>query len=121
MSPRKQKNGQVVPPSEPLRVANRHEAVIDDHAGVRWVAAPPDHVPPPKCPQADAADAAILPAHVHKFGACTADLELLADWLQTCGISSVAVESISDYRIALFELPEGRGFQVYLVDPRQMP
>src|SRR5438309_2044605 len=60
-----------------------------------------------------------LPPHVRKFGACTADLELLADWLAACGVTSVAMESTGVYWIALFELLERRGFQVYLVDPRQ--
>lgn len=119
MTPRKQKNGRVVPSPEPLRVANPHAAGIDVHAAVHWVAVPPDHVPPPKSAHADAADAAKLPAHVRKFGACTADLELLADWLQACGITSVAMESTGVYWIPLFELLERRGFQVYLVDPRQ--
>src|SRR5262245_53312845 len=60
-----------------------------------------------------------LPRHVRKFGTCTADLEMLADWLQACGVTSVAMESTGVYWIALFELLERRGFEVYLVDPRQ--
>lgn len=119
MTPRKQKNGRVVPSPEPLRVANPHAAGIDVHAAVHWVAVPPDHVPAPKCVDAGAGGAANLPPHVRKFGACTADLELLADWLQACGITSVAMESTGVYWIPLFELLERRGFQVYLVDPRQ--
>ena len=121
MTPRKQKNGRVVRSPEPLRVANPHAAGIDVHAAVHWVAVPPDHVPAPKCVDAGAGDTTNLPPHVRKFGACTADLELLADWLHQCGITSVAMESTSVYWIALIKLPEGRGFQVYLVDPRQMP
>ena len=119
MTPRKQKNGRVVPSPEPLRVANPHAAGIDVHAAVHWVAVPPDHVPPPKPADSGAAAAANVPGHVRKFGACTADLELLADWLQACGITSVAMESTGVYWIPLFELLERRGFQVYLVDPRQ--
>jgi transposase len=59
-----------------------------------------------------------LPPHVRKFGACTADLELLADWLQQCGITRAAMESTRVYWIPLFELLERRGFRVHLVDPR---
>src|SRR5437773_545993 len=44
---------------------------------------------------------------------------MLADWLQACGVTSVAMESAGVYWIALFELLERRGFEVYLVDPRQ--
>ncbi len=56
---------------------------------------------------------------MRKFGACTADWELLADWLQACGGVTVAMESTGVYWIALFELLERRGLQVFLVDPRQ--
>ncbi len=118
MTPRRQKNGRVVPSPEPLRVANPHAAGIDVHAQVHWVAVPPDHAPP-KFGDADPGGASNLPPHVRKFGACTADLELLADWLRQCGITSVAMESTGVYWIPLFELLERRGFQVYLVDPRQ--
>jgi transposase len=117
MTPRKQKNGRVVPSPEPLRVANPHAAGIDVHAAVHWVAVPPDHVPPTSA--AGAGSAPNAPPHVRRFGACTADLELLADWLQQCGVTSVAMESTGVYWIPLFELLERRGFQVFLVDPRQ--
>src|SRR5262245_56613595 len=40
MTPRRQNNGRVVPPAEPLRVANPHAAGIDVHAQVHWVAVP---------------------------------------------------------------------------------
>jgi transposase len=119
MTPCRQKHGRVVPPPEPLRVANPHAAGIDVHAQAHWVAVPPDHVPPPKTGDSDPGGAATLPPYVRKFGACTADLELLADWLRQCGITSVAMESTGVYWVPLFELLERRGFQVYLVDPRQ--
>ena len=41
MTPRKQKNGRVVPSPEPLHVANPHAAGIDVHAAEHWVAVPP--------------------------------------------------------------------------------
>jgi transposase len=97
-----------------LRVANPHAAGIDVHAKEHWVAVPPGDAPPARVDQP-----AHLPRHVRKFGACTADLEMLADWLQVCGVTSVAMESTGVYWIALFELLERRGFEVYLVDPRQ--
>jgi hypothetical protein len=56
---------------------------------------------------------------VRCFGTCTADLEMLADWLRQCGVTTVAMEATGVYWIALFELLERRGFEVYLVDPRQ--
>jgi hypothetical protein len=43
----------------------------------------------------------------------------LADWLQQCGVKTIAMESTGIYWIPLFELLEARGFEVFLVDPRQ--
>jgi transposase len=99
---------------ESLCVTNRHAAGIDIHLAEHWVAVPPESAPPP--PKGHPAN---LPAHVRKFGTCTADLEMLADWLTACGITTVAMESTGVYWIALFELLERRGFEVFLVNPRQ--
>jgi hypothetical protein len=41
--------------------------------------------------------------------------------LTACGITTVALESTGVYWIPLFELLEGRGFEVILVDPGTMP
>src|SRR5262245_44024296 len=60
-----------------------------------------------------------LPPHVRSFGACTADLITLANWLTTCQVRTVVMESTGIYWIPLFELLEARGFQVLLVEPRQ--
>src|SRR5262245_43563909 len=99
---------------ERLRVTNSHAAGIDIHSEIHWVAVPPeDALPPPSDHPAN------LPANVRSFGACTADLHRLADWLAECGIKTVAMESTGIYWIPLFELLESRGFEVYLVDPRQ--
>jgi len=57
---------------------------------------------------------------VREFAAFTADLNALADWLAKCGITSVAMESTGVYWIPLFELLEQRGFEVKLVDARQV-
>ena len=57
---------------------------------------------------------------VREFGAFTADLNALADWLQQCGVTTVAMESTGVYWIPLFELLEGRGFEVKLVDARHV-
>jgi transposase len=111
MTPRRRPDGRIVSPPEPLPVTNPHAAGIDVHAARHYVAVSPAAVP------ADAAGS--LPSHVRTFGACTADLETLADWLKACGVTTVAMESTGVYWIPLFELLEQRGFQVYLVDPRQ--
>ena len=114
MTPRKEKNFRFAQTAEPLEVKNPHAAGIDVHPAEHWVAVPPDHAPPP--PKDHPGN---LPPYVRKFGTCTADLEMLADWLQQCRITTVAMESTGVYWIPLFELLERRGFQVYLVDPRQ--
>jgi transposase len=115
MTPRKTKTFRMPPqPAEPLRVQHPHAAGIDVHAAVHWVAVPPESAPVPPADQPPQ-----LPPHVRKFGACTADLEALADWLAQCGVTTVAMESTGIYWVPLFELLERRGFGVFLVDPRQ--
>ncbi|MBA3569285.1 MAG: IS110 family transposase [Pyrinomonadaceae bacterium] len=57
---------------------------------------------------------------VREFGAFTTDLQALADWLTKCGITTVAMESTGVYWIPLFEILEQRGFEVKLVDARQV-
>src|SRR5262245_10087840 len=114
MTPRDQKTERR--PSAParLRVMNPHAAGIDVHANVHWVAVPAEDAPapPPDHPRN-------LPPHVRSFGACTADLIALANWLATCHVRTVVMESAGSYWIPLFELLESRGFQVLLVEPRQ--
>ena len=61
---------------------------------------------------------------VQRFGAFTADLYALAEWLRQCQIETVVMESTGVSWIALFEVLEERGFDVKLVDPhavRQVP
>lgn len=57
---------------------------------------------------------------VRCFGTFTADLGALADWLQRCGIETVAMESTGVYWIPVFEILEARGFQVQLVEPGKL-
>lgn len=57
---------------------------------------------------------------VREFSSCTADLCAIADWLSTCGVDVVAMESTGVYWIPLFELLESRGFKVLLVNARHV-
>jgi transposase len=57
---------------------------------------------------------------VRKFGAFTADLEAMADWFKQCGVTSVAMESTGVYWLPLFQILERRGFEVILVNARQI-
>jgi len=64
---------------------NLHAAGIDVGAESHAVAVPPsDDFSPVRC-----------------FGACTADLDAWADWLATCGMTTVALESTGGYGISL--------------------
>ena len=44
----------------------------------------------------------------------------MADWLQSCGIRSVAMESTGVYWIPLFQILETRGFEVFLVNAQHV-
>lgn len=57
---------------------------------------------------------------VREFRAFTVDLYQLADWLEECGVQTVAMESTGVYWIPLFQVLEERGFDVMLVDPRRL-
>ena len=55
---------------------------------------------------------------VREFGAFTRDLQAIATWLASCGVTKVAMESTSVYWIAVYETLERAGFEVMLVPPR---
>lgn len=57
---------------------------------------------------------------VREFGTFTTDLQQLVNWLKDCGITTVALESTGVYWIPVFELLERAGFEVRLVDARQV-
>jgi transposase len=57
---------------------------------------------------------------VREFKSFTADLHELANWLERCGVKTVAMESTGIYWIPLFEILEARGFEVRLVNPKHL-
>jgi transposase len=79
---------------------NLNAAGIDIGSGEHWVSVPADRDPQP----------------VRRFGCFTPDLQALADWLQQCGVETVAMESTGVYWIPLFQILETRGFEVKLVN-----
>lgn len=90
--------------STDLQLLNEHAAGIDIGAQRHYVAVPP------------AAD-----AHpVREFSVFTKDLYAIADWLDSCGVKSVAMESTGVYWVPLFEVLDERGFEVKLVDARKV-
>uniref|UniRef100_UPI002D7F31FE IS110 family transposase n=2 Tax=Paraburkholderia aspalathi TaxID=1324617 RepID=UPI002D7F31FE len=52
---------------------------------------------------------------VREFGAMTGDLNAMADWLLSCGVDTVALESTGVYWIPVYEVLEQRGLTVWLV------
>lgn len=60
------------------------------------------------------------PSPIRRFETYTVDLHRLADWLKSCGIKMVAMESTGIYWIPVFEILEMRGFEVSLVNARHL-
>jgi transposase len=57
---------------------------------------------------------------VREFGCHTRDLQELADWLVNSGVDTVALESTGVYWIALYEVLEARGLEVWLVNAKSV-
>jgi transposase len=57
---------------------------------------------------------------VRVFKTFTVDLYALANWLEACGVDTVAMESTGVYWIPIYEILEARGFKVYLVNARHI-
>jgi transposase len=57
---------------------------------------------------------------VRRFSTFTNDLIRIADWLKSCGVTSVAMESTGVFWIPLFQILEDRGFRVCLVNARHV-
>lgn len=89
-----------------LEKVNLNACGIDVAAGMHAVAVPPGSSP-------DGED-------VKEFEAYTRDLHAIADWLAACDVRTVAMESTGVYWVVLYELLESRGFEVHIVDPRQL-
>ncbi|WP_287877296.1 IS110 family transposase [Acidovorax sp.] len=87
-----------------ITLTHPNAAGIDIGSASHFVAVPPDRDDEP----------------VREFPSFTLDLHRLADWLDACGIDTVAMESTGVYWIPLFELLESRGFTVLLVNARHV-
>jgi transposase len=91
-------------PAKTLPQVTANAAGIDVGGESHFVAVPADRAAEP----------------VRQFGPFTNDLYRLAEWLNECGIETVALESTGVYWIPLFQVLEERGFEVKLVDARQL-
>jgi len=86
-----------------LTITNPDAAGIDIGARVHYVAVPEDRAE----------------VSVRSFGAYTAQLDEIVQWLKDCAIKTVAMESTGVYWIPLYQKLEEAGFEVLLVDARQ--
>jgi transposase len=105
LSPRykgKKKSRAVAKTPASLPVLHPHAAGLDIGAREIYVAVPPGRDPKP----------------VRAFATFTADLHALRDWLQACGVTSVAMESTGVYWIPLFQILEAAGLEVCRVNAR---
>lgn len=85
-----------------LPIVNARAAGIDIGSRIQVVAVPPELSDDP----------------VRTFQSFTADIERMADWLISLGITTVAMESTGVYWIPVYEILEDRGLTVILANAR---
>ncbi|HEX2715965.1 MAG TPA: IS110 family transposase [Candidatus Acidoferrales bacterium] len=85
-----------------LEVVHPHAAGIDIGNEFHYVAVPPgrDSI------------------QVRRYGCTTDELKAMASWLSLCGIRTVAMQSTGVYWIAVYDILQAAGFEVYLVNAR---
>jgi len=86
-----------------LEVVHRRAAGIDIGNEAHYVAVPSDRDN----------------QSVRRFGCTTAELNEMAAWLKQCGIRTVAMQSTGVYWIAVYDILEAAGLEVYLVNARE--
>jgi transposase len=85
-----------------LEVVHADAAGIDIGNETHYVAVPPTRDSQP----------------VRRFGCTTAELKEMAVWLKQCAIRTVAMQSTGVYWIAVYDILEQAGLEVYLVNAR---
>src|SRR2546427_5513240 len=101
---RKRKNNKTKIGAPVLHCLNPNAAGVDVGATEIYIAVPADR----------------HPQSVRHFSTFTEDLHAAADWLKSCQIETVAMESTGVYWIPLFQILEARGFTVFLVNARHV-
>ena len=102
-SSRASSQSQSSPPGGSLGIVHPHAAGIDIGSEKHYVAVSADRDPEP----------------VRCFGCLTPDLQAMAQWLNACSVTTVALESTGVYWIPVMQVLEENGLEVYLVDARQ--
>ena len=85
-------------------LVNPNAAGIDLGSRSHFVAVPEDRTEQP----------------VRQFGCYTSALQEMAAWLKQCGVETIAMEATGVYWVPVFEILESHGFEVLLVDARQV-
>lgn len=104
MAKRKKKSPEDATPLDTLKQLNLNAAGLDIGAEEIYACVPADRDEQP----------------IRVFATFTADLYDLADWLEACGMETVAMESTGVYWIPVYEILEARGFDVCLVNARHL-
>jgi len=99
---RRELQRQIIAGDAALEVVHPDAAGIDIGNESHFVAIPPDRDTIP----------------IREFGSWTADLHAMAQWLKANGIKTVAMQSTGVYWIAVEEVLQEHGFEVYLVNAR---
>lgn len=86
------------------RIKNPDAAGVDLGSRTHFVAVPPER----------------NDRSVRSFGATTAELNRLCDWLVKCGVTTVAMESTGIYWIPLYEILQERGIEACLVNAKHL-
>lgn len=94
-------------PATSLPVVHPHAAGIDVGASELYVCVPEDAVSPGESP-------------VRRFGVFTGELDKLVEWLQSCGVKTVAMESTGVYWIPPYQKLEAGGLEVVLANARHL-
>lgn len=87
-----------------LKVLRPNAAGIDVASEIHYVAVPDDR----------------SELSVRSFGSFTSDIHEMAQWLKSCSIDTVAMESTGIYWIQLFLILEEYGIEVFLVNARHV-
>lgn len=87
-----------------MPILNADAAGVDIGATEIYVAVPADRDPEP----------------IRMFPTFTLDLIHLAEWLQQCGVRTVAMESTGVYWVPLMQILEVRGLEVYLLNAKHV-
>jgi transposase len=87
-----------------ITLINPDAAGIDIGSEENWVAIPADRTEEP----------------IKRFGAFSCDIEAMATWLKECKVRTVAMESTGVYWIPVYDVLESKGFEVILVNARDI-